>query len=78
VSDDNTASRNYYKRIAQELAEAETPQARAQAILDRHWQSMRDLEFEDDDYIEIGGFRERRSAMPCFHKSRHDKDWRWC
>ena len=42
MSDDNTAgqevtaSRNYYRRLAEELREADTPQARHQAILDRH------------------------------------------
>ena len=40
MSDDNTASKNYYRRIAQELAEFDTPQARYQAVLDRHWESV--------------------------------------
>jgi hypothetical protein len=75
MSDDNAASKNYYRRIAAELAELDDPVVKAQMRLDQWWQSQRD-EFDDDDYIEIGGFRERRSAMPSFHKSRHDKDWR--
>jgi hypothetical protein len=76
MSDDNTASKNYYKRIAQELAEAETPQARYQAVLDRHWEAQRDLDFEEDDMYEVGGFQEFHSKTPSFHKSRRDRDWR--
>ena len=76
MSDDNTASKNYYKRIAQELAEAETPQARYQAVLDRHWEAQRDLDFEEDDMYEVGGFQEFHSKTPSFHKARRDRDWR--
>ena len=76
MSDDNTASKNYYKRIAQELAEAETPQARYQAVLDRHWEAQRDLEFEEDDLYEVGGFVEYHSHTFSFHRSRRDWDWR--
>jgi len=76
VSDDNTASKNYYKRIAQELAELDRPGARYQAVLDRHWQTQRDLEFEDDDMYEVGGFIEYHSRTPSFHKARRDRDWK--
>jgi hypothetical protein len=76
MSDDNTSSKNYYRRIAEELAEFDTPQARYQAVLDRHWEAMRDLEFEDDDMYEVGGFIEYHSRTFSFHKSRRDRDWR--
>ena len=76
MSDDNTSSKNYYRRIAEELAEFDTPQARYQAVLDRHWEAMRDLEFEDDDMYEVGGFIEYHSKTPSFHKARRDRDWR--
>jgi hypothetical protein len=76
MSDDNTASKNYYKRIAQELAEFDTPQARYQAVLDRHWEAQRDWEFEDDDMYEVGGFIEYHSWTFSFHKSRRDGEWR--
>ena len=46
MSDDNAASKNYYRRIAQELVEFDTPQARYQAVLDRWVQSERDSEAE--------------------------------
>ena len=75
MTDDNTANKNYYKRIAQELAEADTPQARHQAVLDRHWESMRELD-EPDDMYEVGGFQEFHSKTPSFHKARRDPDWR--
>jgi hypothetical protein len=42
MSGDNAASKNYYKRLAEELAEADTPQARYQAVLDRHWEMQRE------------------------------------
>jgi hypothetical protein len=46
MSDDNAYQRNVNRRIAEELAEADTPRNRAQAQLD-HWvQSERDAEAE--------------------------------
>jgi hypothetical protein len=72
----NAASKNYYRRLAEEMREADTPQARYQAVLDRHWQMQRDLEFEEDDLYEVGGFVEYHSRTPSFHKARRDRDWR--
>ena len=74
MSDDNTASKNYYKRLAEELAEADTPQARHRAVLDRHWETMREQDEPDDQYF-VGGFQEFHSKTPSFHKSRRDRDW---
>jgi hypothetical protein len=78
VSDDdsNQANRNYNRRIAAELAEANEPRNRAQAQLDRWFQERRDFEIEFDDYYEVGGFQERWSQTPGFHKTRRDRDWR--
>jgi hypothetical protein len=73
--DDNQASKNYNRRIAQELAELDTPRARAQAVLDRFWQNKLDDEFEDNDWVEISGYWERKSAMPSFHRSKRDRDF---
>jgi hypothetical protein len=70
--DDNTASKNYYRRIAQELAEFDTPRARHQAVIDRHWEATREQDEPDDQYF-VGGFH---SKTPSFHKSRRDWDWR--
>jgi hypothetical protein len=75
MSQEVTASRNYYKRLAEELAEADTPQARHQAVLDRHWEAMREQDAPDDQYFG-GGFQEFHSKTPSFHKSRRDRDWR--
>ena len=75
MSDDRAASKNYYRRIAQELAAADTPQARHQAVLDRHWELQREQDEPDDEYF-IGGFQEFHSKTPSFHKSRRDRDWR--
>jgi hypothetical protein len=76
VSDDNTASKNYYKRIAAEYAELDDPLVKAQMALDRWWQAQRDFETEFDDYYEVGGFLERWSQTPSCHKTRRDRDWR--
>jgi hypothetical protein len=75
VSDDNTANKNYQKQVERELNEANSPRNRAQAVLDKWWQDRLD-EFEENDWVMIGGFRERRSALPSFHRGRHDRDWR--
>jgi hypothetical protein len=68
-----TASQNYNKRIAQELAEAEAD--KRQLALDRWWESQRDLEFEEGDIYEVGGYIEYHSKTPSFHKSKRDRDW---
>jgi len=76
MSDDNTANKNYYKRLAAEYAELDDPRVKAQMALDRHWQMMRDFEEEEDDLYEVGGFLERWSQTPSYTKSRRDRDWR--
>jgi hypothetical protein len=60
VSDDNTASKNYYRRLAEEMREADTPQARYQAVLDRHWELQREQDEPDDQYF-VGGYIEYHS-----------------
>jgi hypothetical protein len=72
---ENAANKNYYRRLAEELAEADTPQARYQAVLDRHWESVLAQDEPDDQYF-VGGFQEFHSKTPSFHKSRRDRDWR--
>jgi hypothetical protein len=76
VSNDNTASKNYHRRLAQEYAELDDPRVKAQMQLDRWWQSRRDFEEEFDDYYEVGDFLERWSQTPSYTKSRRDRDWR--
>jgi hypothetical protein len=76
MSEDNTAAKNYHRRLAQEYAELDNPRVKSQMQLDRWWQLQRDLEFEDDDYYEVAGFRERWSQTPQFTKSNRDRDWR--
>ena len=76
VSDGNTATKNYYRRIAAEYAELDDPVVRAQMQLDRWWESQRDLDWEEDDIYYVGGFQEFHSKTPSFHKARRDRDWR--
>jgi hypothetical protein len=77
MSDDpNQGNKNYNKRLAQEYAELDDPLVKAQMQLDRWWQAQRDLEFEEDDMYEVGGFLERWSQTPSYTKSKRDRDWR--
>jgi hypothetical protein len=76
VSDDNTASKNYHKRLAQEYAELDDPRVKAQMQLDRWWESQRDLDWEEHDVYEVGGYTERWSQTPSYTKSKRDRDWR--
>jgi hypothetical protein len=76
TDDDNTASKNYNKRIAEELAELDDPVVKAQLQLDRWWQAQRDFEEEFDDLYECGGYLERWSQTPSYTKSKRDRDWR--
>jgi hypothetical protein len=39
-------------------------------------QAQRDFERELNDEYMVGGFLERHSTTPSFHKSRRDRDWR--
>jgi hypothetical protein len=73
--DDNAANKNYQRRVAQELAEFDTPQARYQAVLDRQWQAKLDADADwDDGYVEVAGFREPRYRPSC-HVGKHDPDF---
>jgi hypothetical protein len=78
VSADNAYNRNYNKRMQEELAEFNTPRARYQRVLDRHWEAQRDLEFDEeaDDFYMVGGFMEKWSQTPSYTKSKRDRDWR--
>jgi hypothetical protein len=76
MSDDNTASKNYHKRLAQEHAELDDPLVKAQMQLDRWWELQRDLDWEDDDVYYVGGFQERWSQTASYTKSKRDRDWK--
>jgi hypothetical protein len=76
VSGDNAYNRNVNERMQAEIAEFNTPQARYQQQLDRHWESQRDLAEEESDIYFVGGFMERHSQTVSYHKSKRDRDWR--
>jgi hypothetical protein len=76
MSDDNAYNRNVNKRMQEELAEFNTPQARYQQQLDQWWESERALAEEESDVYYVGGFQERWSETPSFTKGRRDPDWR--
>jgi hypothetical protein len=73
---EQTYERQLARRLAQEHAELEDPVVKAQLQLDRWWQAQRDIEAEFADSYMVGGFMERHSATPSFHKSKRDRDWR--
>ena len=75
MSDGNAYNRNVNKRMQEELAEFNTPQARYQQVIDRHWEAQRDLE-EDDGMYEVGGFMEKWSQTASYTKGKRDSDWR--
>jgi hypothetical protein len=66
-------SRNYQRQVDREVAEANTPQARAQAVLDHWWEAMHGP--LDDPFVEIGGYLEPRYPSFGFHKGKGDPDW---
>jgi hypothetical protein len=72
--DDNAYNKNVNRRIAQELAEAETN--KHQLALDHWWESQRAFEAELSDSYMVGGFMERWSQTPSYTKSKRDRDWR--
>jgi hypothetical protein len=37
---------------------------------------MREIDWEERDVYFVGGFMERHSQTPGFHKHRWDRDWR--
>jgi hypothetical protein len=63
------------KQMRKEIEEADTDWVRAQRHLDYLWQTKLDAESDwDDGYIEIGGFRERRTRYG-FTKHWRDPDF---
>jgi hypothetical protein len=77
VTDDpNAFEKRYHAQMQRELDEANTPQAHAQAVIDRWWEAERAFEAELNDTYFVGGFMERWSQTPSYTKSRRDRDWR--
>jgi 1,2-phenylacetyl-CoA epoxidase catalytic subunit len=74
MSADHNAA--YYRRVAEEMAEADESRNRAQAQLDRWWQLQRDFETEISDTYMVGGFLERWSSTPSYTKGMREPDWR--
>jgi hypothetical protein len=73
---EQTYQANYNKQMRKEIEEFENdPIAKQQMILDRMWQDKLDAESDwDDGFIEVGGFRERRTKYG-FTKHWRDPDF---
>ena len=64
------------RRLAQEHAEFDDPVVKQQLLLDRWVESERALAAELGDFHMVGGYLERHSLTPSFHRSPRDRDWR--
>jgi hypothetical protein len=62
-------------RQERELQIAETRRANYQAVLDRHWQSMRDAQREQRAFRMVGGFLEG-GAGDYSPIARYEREWR--
>jgi hypothetical protein len=61
--------------LAHEHAELDDPMVKAQLLLDHLWQAKLDAKAPlDDGYVDIGGFRERRTRHG-FTKDARDLDF---
>jgi hypothetical protein len=74
MTNNDTADDRRSQQMAKEIAEANEARNRAQRELDRWWQAKLDLEADDDEYVTIAGFRERRYRTTC-HRGRGDPDY---
>jgi hypothetical protein len=70
----DTAEDRRSQQMAKEIAEWNDARNRAQRELDRWWQARLDFEADDDEWIMVGGFRERRYRTTC-HRGRGDPDY---
>jgi hypothetical protein len=57
ADDPNAYNRNYNKRMQEELAEFNTPQARYQQVLDRQWERSATLRKRKPTFTTSGAFR---------------------
>jgi hypothetical protein len=63
------------KQLRKEIEEADQAWVRGQKLVDYLWEQKLLSEASlDDNYVEIGGFRERRYRTSC-HVGKHDTDF---
>jgi hypothetical protein len=79
VVQEDTYEARRRRQQAKEMAEwssgYDDPRTRYQRELDRFWQAKKDIEAAiEDDYVEIGGFREPRYKTTC-HRGKGDPDY---
>jgi hypothetical protein len=79
VSDDNAASKNYYKRIAAEYAELDDPRVKAQMRLDAHWQRRLDerARARRSEIPEKGDYSPVARACRELDDAQQEADWRY-
>jgi hypothetical protein len=73
MSNNDTAEDRRSQQMAKEIAEWNAQDA-YERELNRQWQAKLDFEADDDEWIEIAGFRERRYRTSC-HRGRGDPDY---
>jgi hypothetical protein len=69
-------NRRSHEVMQREIAEANEPRNRYQRQIDDWWSATRHLDADIEDIYMVGGFMERHSQTPGFHKHRRDRDWR--
>ena len=69
----DTAEDRRSQQMAKEIAEWNA-QGAYERELNRQWQARLDFEADDDEWVEIGGFREPRYRTSC-HRGRGDPDY---
>ena len=73
MTDRGSAEDRRSQQMAKEIAEWNA-QDRYQRELNRQWQARLDFEADDDEWVMIGGFRERRYRTSC-HVGKGDPDY---
>ena len=74
TSEPETSEQRSARRLQLEYQELELPHVRAQLQIDRWIESERALQAELDDWVEVAGFRERRTRYG-FTKHWRDSDF---
>ena len=69
----DTAEDRRSQQMAKEIAEWNA-QGAYERELNRQWQARLDFEADDDEWVMIGGFRERRYRTSC-HVGKGDPDY---
>ena len=79
MSDDNTASKSYYRRLAAEHAELDNPVIKGQMALDRWWEQklLRRALAQRSEIPERGEYDPMRRFEAEINYAQQEADWRY-